>query len=213
MRNLNFGGKTYYVYDEDLHEDRTAVLAFTGSLKVQCANNLTRDIQLSNFVSSDDLIILHQGETVGGTSLTRTHDAITFNSEKPPAIVGIPSVSHSDMRLKLDYVSSNTTIPPGLSLTSGYNDLNSNNSADDGEWDGSITLEGTLENVDTNYSNLDGYQDFTLRLKADLDTNCDSQGWTNQINIQRIYCASNAVLSASIFRCQFTYMDPKVYLW
>ena len=82
MRNLNFGGKTYYVYDEeDLHEDRTAVLAFTGSLKVQCANNLTRDIQLSNFVSSDDLIILHQGETVGGTSLTRTHDAITFNSE------------------------------------------------------------------------------------------------------------------------------------
>ena len=209
MRNLNFGGKTYYVYDEeDLHEDRTAVLAFTGSLKVQCANNLTRDIQLANFVSSDDLIILHQGETVGGTSLTRTYDAVTFNSEKPPAIVGIPSVSHSDMRLKLDYVSANTTIPPGLSLTPGYNDLNSNNTADDGEWDGSITLEGTLENVDTNYSfNSDGYQDFTLRLKADLDTNCDSQGWTNQNEAYKEYTVRVMQYSAPQFS------DVNLHTW
>ena len=63
MRNLNFGGKTYYVYDEeDLHENRTAVIPFTGSLKVQCANNLTRDIQLANFVTDDDMIIFIKGK-------------------------------------------------------------------------------------------------------------------------------------------------------
>ena len=66
MRNLNFGGKTFYAYDEeDLHENRTAVLPFTGSLKVQCANNIKRDIQLANFVTNDDIIVLHQGEKVG----------------------------------------------------------------------------------------------------------------------------------------------------
>ena len=77
MRNLNFGGKTYYVYDEeDLHENRTAVIPFTGSLKVQCANNLTRDIQLSNFVTNDDIIYSHQGEKVGQQVLNRTHDEL-----------------------------------------------------------------------------------------------------------------------------------------
>ena len=35
----------------------TAVLAFTGSLKAQCSNNITRDIQLSNFLTNDDIII------------------------------------------------------------------------------------------------------------------------------------------------------------
>ena len=45
---FKFWWKTYYVYDEeDLHENRTAVIEFTGSLKVQCANNITRDIQLA----------------------------------------------------------------------------------------------------------------------------------------------------------------------
>ena len=54
MRNLNFGGKTYYVTDEkDLHENRTAVIEFTGSLQVQCANNIKRDIQLPSFVTDD----------------------------------------------------------------------------------------------------------------------------------------------------------------
>jgi len=189
MRNLNFGGKTYYVYDEeDLHENRTAVIPFTGSLKVQCANNLTRDIQLANFTTSDDIIILHQGETVGGTSLTRTHDAIVFNSEKPPAITGIPSVSHDEMRLKLVTTTVAANLPPGLTVTSGYDDLNNNNSADDGEWDGSLTLEGTLDNLDTNYTfNSDGYQDFTIRLKADLDTSCDSQPWEDQNEAYKDY--------------------------
>ena len=50
MRNLNFGGKTYYAYDEeDLNEDRTAVLEFTGSMQVTCANDIKRDIQLAKF--------------------------------------------------------------------------------------------------------------------------------------------------------------------
>ena len=54
----------------------------------------------------------------------------------------------------------------------GYDDLNNNNSADDGEWDGSLTIEGTLNNTNTGYSfNADGYQDFNIRLKADLDAN------------------------------------------
>ena len=37
MRNLNFGGKTFYVSDEEnLHENRTNIIPFTGSLKAQC---------------------------------------------------------------------------------------------------------------------------------------------------------------------------------
>jgi hypothetical protein len=46
--------------------------------------------------------------------LNRTFEEIRFSSEKPPAITGIPSVSHDEMRLKLETVSSDTTIPPGL---------------------------------------------------------------------------------------------------
>ena len=43
VKNLNFGGKTYYAYDEeDLNEDRTAVLEFTGSMQVTCANDIKR---------------------------------------------------------------------------------------------------------------------------------------------------------------------------
>ena len=190
MRNLNFGGKTYYVYDEeDLHENRTAVIPFTGSLKVQCANNLTRDIQLSNFLNDENLIILHQGETVGTTSLTRTYDAITFDTEKPPAITGIPSISHSEMRLKLVTTTASGNLPPGLTVSSGYDDTNGNNLKDTNEqWDGTLTLEGTLDNLNDNYTfNSDGYQDFTLRLKADLDTNCDSQGWVNQNEAYKDY--------------------------
>ena len=69
MRNLNFGGKTFYVSDEEnLHEDRANVIPFTGSLKVQCSNNIKLDIQTASFQTEDDLIILHQGETVGGQS-------------------------------------------------------------------------------------------------------------------------------------------------
>ncbi|AFS47591.1 hypothetical protein HIMB5_00008390 [alpha proteobacterium HIMB5] len=189
MRNLNFGGTTYYVYnEEDLHENRTAVIPFTGSLKVQCANNITRDIQLANFVTDDDIIILHQGEKVGTSDLNRTHEEIRFASEKPPEITGLPTVGHSEMRLKLTTVTSNTTIPPGLTATSGYDDNNNNNSADAGEWDGSLTISGTLANTDSNYSfNADGYQDFNIRLRADLDTNCEGEGWEDQNEAYKDY--------------------------
>ena len=61
----------------------------------------TRDIQLSNFVTNDDVIILHQGEKVGTTALNRTYDDIIFRSEKPPEVTGIPDITHSEMRLKL----------------------------------------------------------------------------------------------------------------
>ena len=189
MRNLNFGGKTYYVYDEeDLHENRTPVIPFTGSLKVQCANNITRDIQLANFVTDDDMIILHQGELVGTTSLTRTHEEIRFSAEKPPEITGVPRVNHDEMRLKLSTTTSIADLPPGLSVTSGYDDNNNNGSADAGEWNGTLTLSGTLNKTDSGYSfNADGYQDFTIRLKADLDTNCDSLGWEDQNEAYKDY--------------------------
>ena len=92
------------------------------------------------------------------------------------------------MRLKLVTTTVAANLPPGLTATSGYDDLNNNNSADDGEWDGSLTLEGTLDNLDTNYTfNSDGYQDFTIRLKADLDTSCDSQPWEDQNEAYKDY--------------------------
>ncbi|WP_075506355.1 PilW family protein [Candidatus Pelagibacter communis] len=189
MRNLNFGGSTFYVYDEeDLHENRTPVIQFTGSLKAQCANNLTRDIQLSNFVTNDDVIILHQGEKVGTTALNRTYDDIIFRSEKPPEVTGIPDITHSEMRLKLVTVSTDTTIPPGLSVTSGYDDLDNDNVADDGEWNGTLKISGDLTKTDTGYSfNSDGYQDFNIRVKADLDTNCDGEGWVDQNEAYKDY--------------------------
>ena len=209
MRNLNFGGTTYYVYnEEDLHENRTPVIPFTGSLKVQCANNLTRDIQLANFVTDDDIIILHQGEKVGTSDLNRTFEEIRFSSEKPPAITGIPSVSHDEMRLKLETVSSDTTIPPGLTATSGYDDNNNNNSADAGEWNGSLVLSGTLSNSDSSYTfNADGYQDFNIRLKANLDTNCDSEGWDDQNEAYKDYTVRVMKFSAPQFS------DVNLHTW
>ena len=209
MRNLNFGGTTYYVYnEEDLHENRTPVIPFTGSLKVQCANNLTRDIQLANFVTDDDIIILHQGEKVGTSDLNRTFEEIRFSSEKPPAITGIPSVSHDEMRLKLETVSSDTTIPPGLTATSGYDDNNNNNSADAGEWNGSLVLSGTLNNSDSSYTfNADGYQDFNIRLKANLDTNCDSEGWEDQNEAYKDYTVRVMKFSAPQFS------DVNLHTW
>ena len=103
---------------------------------------------------------------------------IRFEAEKPPVITGLPGVSHSDMRLKLTTVASETSLPPGLTAKSGFIDANSNNVGDAGEWNGSLTISGTLNNTDSSYTfNSDGYQDFNIRLKADLDTNCQSQGW------------------------------------
>ena len=182
MRNLNFGGTTYYVFDEeDLNEDRAAKMPFTGSLKVQCSNNITKDIQLANFQTEDDLFIIHQGEKVGDTNLDGTHDRIRIESQKPPAITGIPTIGHSEMRLKLVSVTTETNLPPGLSAVSGYTDINNNNSPNPGEWDGSLTIEGTLENIDTNYSfNSEGFQDFNITVRANLETNCDGNGWVDQ---------------------------------
>ena len=49
------------------------------------------------------------------------------------------------MRLKLTTVASETSLPPGLvAATSGFIDANSNNVGDSGEWDGSLTISGTL---------------------------------------------------------------------
>jgi type II secretory pathway component PulJ len=182
MRNLNFGGITYYVFDEeDLNEDRLAKMPFTGSLRVQCSNNITKDIQLANFQTEDDIIILHQGEKVGDTNLDSTYDKIRIESQKPPAITGIPSIGHSEMRLKLVSVTTQANLPPGLSVVSGYTDINGDGEANPGEWDGSLTLEGTLENTDTNYSfNSEGFQDFNITASANLETNCDGNGWVSQ---------------------------------
>ena len=217
MRNLNYGGSSYYVFnEEDLHENRTAVIPFTGSLKVQCSNNLTRDIQLSNFVTNDDLIILHQGEKVGTSDLNRTHDEIRFNTEKPPAVTGIPDISHDEMRLKLVTVSADTTIPPGLTATSLYDDENSNSSADDGEWNGGLSITGTLNKIDGAQAtpaaaaynfNADGFQDFNIRLKAELQTNCDGEGWVAQNAAYKDYTIRVMKFSAPQFS------DVNLHTW
>ena len=181
MRNLNFGGKTYFVSDEEgLHENRANVIPFTGSLKVQCSNLITRDIQLPKFQNEDALIILHQGEIVGGKSPARTIEAIRFETEKPPVITGIPGINHSQMRLKLESSTPTKDLPPGLTLVSGI--------LDNGEYDGSITMEGILESDDANYVfNSYGFQDYIIRLKANLDTNCDSLGWVDQNEAYKEY--------------------------
>ena len=71
------------------------------------------------------------------------------------------------MRLKLVTTTAAADLPPGLTVTSGYDDLNSNNSADAGEWNGSLTMSGTLDNNDSDYTfNSDGYQDFTIKIKS-----------------------------------------------
>ena len=70
------------------------------------------------------------------------------------------------MRLKLTTVASETSLPPGLVAKSGFIDANSNNVGDAGEWDGSLTISGTLNNTDSSYTfNSDGYQEFNVRLK------------------------------------------------
>ena len=169
---------------------------------------LTRDIQLANFVSNDDIIILHQGEKVGTTALNRTFEEIRFSAEKPPEIIGIPSVSHDEMRLKLETVTSNTTIPPGLTATSGYDDNNNNNTADAGEWNGTLSISGTLNKTDTGYTfNADGYQDFNIRLKANLDTNCDSEGWEDQNEAYKDYTIRVMKFSAPQFS------DVNLHTW
>ena len=181
MRNLNFGGKIFYVSNEEnLIENRVDVMPFTGSLKVQCSDNIILDIQTASFQTEDDLIILHQGETVGDQE-GATHKAIRFESEKPAEITGLPSVGHTEMRLKLSALANNA-LPPGLSIVSGFTDINNDNVVDVGEeWDGSVTLEGTLENDDSNYVfNSSGFQDFTINLKAELETNCNDQGFKEQ---------------------------------
>ena len=70
----SFLGKNYYVYDEtDLHENRTSVLPFTGSLRVTCDNNQKIDIQLPNFVTDNKQIIeLHQGDLLSDTDKRAT---------------------------------------------------------------------------------------------------------------------------------------------
>ena len=54
------------------------------------------------------------------------------------------------------------------------------------EWN--FTISGDLTKTDTGYSfNSDGYQDFNIRLKADLDTNCDGDGWEDQNEAYKDY--------------------------
>ena len=55
----------------------------TGSLKATCANDIKRDIQLANFLTDDDIILLHQGELVGTSNKQRTHERILISAEKP----------------------------------------------------------------------------------------------------------------------------------
>ena len=180
MRNLNYGGNTYYARDEDdLHNQRDAVLAFTGSMKATCANNVKRDIQLPIFTTDDEIIELHQGELVGTDDEYRTHEAIIIRAEKPPEVTGIPSIQHSQMKLRLTRkVIALDAFPSGLTATSGFIDTDNDGSKDsDEEYDGTLVIEGDLANGDSSYSfNSSGYQDFTVTVEADLDVDCDSDG-------------------------------------
>ena len=222
MRNLNFGGTTFFVRNEEnLHENRTNVIPFTGSLKAQCANNITRDIQLANFrsdvqgYSKDDLIILHQGERLEAKSLSNfsqkrsnTTSIIKFEAQKPPAVTGFPQIRHSEMRLKSVITNADDDLPPGLSHYSVFNDLNFNGDANDGEWNGHVVLAGILESTDDNYQfNSDGFQDFTIRVKADLDTNCQGEGWVDQNEAYKDYTIRVMKYSAP----QFT--DVNLHTW
>ena len=180
MRNLNYGGNTYYAKDEnDLHDQRSAVLAFTGSLKATCANDIKRDIQLANFLTDDDIILLHQGELVGTSNKQRTHERILISAEKPPEITGIPSISHAQMKLKLTKTgSASENLPSGLTATPGWVDTDDDGIKDAGEdYDGTLIIEGDLANGNSSYSfNSDGYVDYTFTVEADLDVDCDSDG-------------------------------------
>ena len=179
MRNLNYGGNTYYAFDEDdLHDGREDVLAFTGSLKATCSNNIKRDIQLANFVTNNKIIELHQGELVGTANKYRTHDKIIISATKPPEITGIPSIAHGQMKLRLTKESGDS-LPSGLTATSGFTDTNSNGSKDTNEnYDGTLIIEGDLADDDGSYTfdDDDGFQDFTITVEADLDVDCDSDG-------------------------------------
>ena len=180
MRNLNYGGNTYYARDEDdLHDGRDAVLAFTGSMKATCANGVKRDIQLADFTTDNDIIELHQGELVGTDNEYRTHERIIIRAEKPPEITGIPKIQHSQMKLRLTKKSGlNHALPTGLTASSGYIDENDNGVRDSTElYDGTLIIEGDLANSDGSYSfDSDGYQDFSFTVEADLDVDCDSDG-------------------------------------
>ena len=180
MRNLNYGGNTYYARDEDdLHNGRLAVLAFTGSMKATCANDIKRDIQLAQFTTDDDIIELHQGELVGTDNEYRTHERIIIRAEKPPEITGIPKIQHSQMKLRLTKTSGLAhALPPGLTASSGFIDEDNDGVKDDTElYDGTLIIEGDLNNADSNYSfDSDGYQEFPFTVEADLDVDCDSDG-------------------------------------
>ncbi len=188
MRNLNFGGKTYYAYDEkDLHENRTPVIPFTGSMKVACSNNQTLDIQLPVFTTETELFVLHEGEEVS-QELSATFPRIRIATVKPPEIMGIPSLSHSEMRLKATMPTA-TNLPSWLGLTveSGYTDTDNDGTKDSDEnWDGSLLISGTVANNASNYNfNADGYQDFVVRVKSSLDTNCQTNGWNAQNQVYK----------------------------
>ena len=178
MRNLNYGGKTYYAYDEDdLYDGRTAVLAFTGSMKATCANNIKRDIQLANFLTDDAVIELHQGELVGTSNKYRTHERIVIAAEKPPEVTGIPSIAHAQMKLRLKKETGDN-LPSGLTATSGFTDTDMDGSKDSDEpYDGTLIIQGDLSDDDSDYTfDSDGYQDFVITVEADLDVDCDSDG-------------------------------------
>ena len=207
MRNLNFGGKNYYVKDEDdLHAARTPVLPFTGSMILRCPNNVNLDIQLPSFSTDQNLFVLHQGETVGTTNLYRTFPAIRIETEKPPEITGIPSLNNDEMRLR---ATTSSTLPPGLNAYSGWTDTDEDGNKDSNEnYDGSLVIEGTLTSTDTGYTfNSDGYQDFVVRVKSDLDTNCQGDGWNNQNEVYKDYTIRVMKFSAPQFS------DINLFTW
>ena len=190
MRNLNFGGKTYFAYDEkDLHENRVAVIPFTGSMKVNCSNNQKLDIQLPVFTTDTEIFVVHEGEEIGDTK-SATFPLIRIETSKPPEISGIPSLSHSEMRLRATMpTSANLPSWTGLSVESGYTDLDNDGTKDSDEnWDGSLLISGTVANNNSNYSwNADGYQDFTVRVRSNLETNCQTNGWNDQNQVYKDY--------------------------
>jgi len=189
MRNLNFGGKNYYVYDEtDLHENRTSVLPFTGSLRVTCDNNQKIDIQLPNFVTDNKQIIeLHQGDLLSDTDKRATHGDIHIEAVKPPGITGIPALPQGNMKLNLSVSSSSATVPAGLTVSSGTDD-------------GTLKLSGQLNKTDSGYTfNDKGYQDFVMTVKAELKVTCQNQDELVQNNSFKNYTVRVHKFSAPQF--------------
>jgi hypothetical protein len=65
-----------------------------------------------------------------------------------------------------------------------------------------------LNNSDSSYTfNADGYQDFNIRLKANLDTNCDSEGWEDQNEAYKDYTVRVMKFSAPQFS------DVNLHTW